>query len=492
MDVWTLNLRRLGATTSTGESASTGGGASTLQKELLRLLQTYIILLPDNMVAEVLDHYVTIDLLLILANNVDGGVRAQLLRLLEAMCERMDSDRFDALLDSQKLVHLANQLLIYPVTLEMVMACRQWVQAAMGQQQQLKKRNVGLIFLVALLPSLVAKYESTLIGCLQLMSELYEVCSTTRKFLMQRSLLLPTLVKCWLKMFEKRPFLKLNQRPGNHLLLFSYQICKSLFLSGSGSGSGVIVQGGGADVPANSWPTIWDFLNGLDYVGTASLVLPVRRGMRVIQAKILNGLLRKCLQRGGGGGEPHERYMNGLRKLQAMSMIFTRTSSIGSAGSGSGGVAGGGGGTEMKAKFNQLMEKSILFVQCKDSQYEPRPAEEDLVKTVIRLGLATKLKIGPVLIWAMSPFRSIELRLFVIKCLTHLMRSKHVKTYGLKFSIIRIFTKKFLGDVKAAEVVTPSNVALVKDFARFLNTHTSVDLWALLKVRQEGKGLQKD
>lgn len=467
-----------------------GTGASTLQRELLRLLRSYVILLPDNMVTEVLDHYVTIELLIVLANNADGGVRSQLLRLLAAMCNRMDAVRFHLLLEGFKFVHLANQLVIYPVNLEMIMTCRRWAQGEEETAAEQEKRNVGLIFLVAMLPHMIARHENTFVGCLQLLSEQYEVCSVTRKFLMQRTLLIPTLVKCWLKVYAKRPFLNLFQRPGSHLLMFSYQICKSLFLStggggggGSSHGTGGVLFAGGDALPI-SYPTIWDFLNGLDFVGSSSLAVPVRRGMRVIQAKILNGLLRQCLRE---REEPHERYMRGFRKLQSLSIGFMKN------GKSNGHVKGGGGGGgagDVKAMFNQLMERSILFVQCKDSQYEPRAAEEDLVKTIIRLGLATRLKIGTVITWGMSPFRSIDLRLFVIKCLTHLMKSKHVKTYGLNISIIRIFTKKFVGDVLVAvsagvsDTVTERNLKIVRQFARFLNTDTTVDLWALLKVSE--------
>lgn len=222
MDAWSLNFRRL-ATTANGEPTSSCG-AATLQRELLRLLRSYIILLPDNMVAEVLQHYVTLELLTILANNADGGVRCQLLRLLAAMCDRMDAAKFEQLLDSHRFVHLANQLVIYPVTLEMVMTCRGWVQRTTTTTTTIK-RNVGLVFLVAMLPYLVARYECTLVGCLQVLSELYEVCPMTRQFLMLRTLLLPTLVKCWVRLYAKRPFLNLLQRPGSHLLLFSYQVC---------------------------------------------------------------------------------------------------------------------------------------------------------------------------------------------------------------------------------------------------------------------------
>lgn len=236
-----------------------------------------------------------------------------------------------------------------------------------------------------------------------------------------------------------------------------------------------------------AWPTIWDFLNGLDFVEGASLAGPVRRGMRVIQAKILNGLLRQCLRGGGGGGgsrelATHERY---LRRLQSsLSIGFMRN------GGGAGGThthtGSGHSSHDVKALFHQLMDRSVRFVQGKDSRYEPRAAEEDLVKTILRLGLATRLKIGSVIAWAMSSFRSLDLRLFVVKCLAHLMRSKHVKTYGLNIPIIRVFTKAFVGDVLAAaaagaqaDVWTERNLRMVREFARFLSTDTSVELWAL-------------
>lgn len=467
-DVWSLNFRR-----QSSPNLENACGASTLQKELLRLLRTYIILLPDNMVAEVLEHYVTIELLTILANNADGGVRSQLLRLLAAMCDRMDGVKFYLLLENHRFVHLANQLVIYPVTIEMVMVCRRWVQKGAEEETAMQhaKRSVGLIFLVSMLPYLVPRYECTLLGCLQVLSE-QEGCSRTRKFIMQRTLLLPTLVKCWLKMYAKRPFLNLYQRPGSHLLLFSYQMCKSLFRSTPLVLEHPTIPEGMASI----LPTLWDFLNGLDFVGEASLAVPVRRGMRVVQAKILNGLLNGLCRR-----DPNERYMRGIRKLQSISIGFMRH--------GKAAKTGGSSANDVKALFNQLMERSILFIQYKDSQYEPRAAEEVLVKTVIRLGLATRLKIGSVITWAMSSSRSLELRWFVIKCLTHLMKSKHIKTYGLNISIIRIFTKTFAGDVLAAsaglsDVVTERNLGIVQQFAMFLNADTSVDLWDPFKVSE--------
>lgn len=400
---------------------------------------------------------------MILANNPNSQVRTEIINLLSIICDRLPIEKLNTYLKNFTFHHIANQLIIHPIQLDVADACKKWL---MGGAETLKdhklthqslsaagiiKQKMGLIFLFAILPQLVDHYECSLISCIQLIGNLVEMHPDIVSFMFEQSFIIPSLVKCWTKLYSKRTFMSHAERPGSVLMFFTYYLSKKAFLSTAQSG--------------NYYHCVWDLLHSLNYVANTSLSVAVRRGMRIVQAKILDGLLKQCVQK----FNPFHKYLWGIRRVQSKSVIYLKNSFISV--------------PEMKTKFTQLFEFSVLFIQSKDSQYEPKTAEMNLVRTIIQLGLVARIKIGSILTWSLAPFRDTELKLFAIKCLAHLMKSKHVLTYGINISMVRVFTKKILSEVKeGAEFVAPERVKMVVDFAKFLNTDSHTDMWAILKV----------
>ncbi|XP_059485723.1 lysosomal-trafficking regulator isoform X2 [Neocloeon triangulifer] len=90
---------------------------------LLLLLRDTILVLPDSMSQQVLNHVVRPDMLLAMANHADSRVRTAVVRVLSAYLQRATDEEINKFLKMKGFYLLANQLSQFEATAELVEAC---------------------------------------------------------------------------------------------------------------------------------------------------------------------------------------------------------------------------------------------------------------------------------------------------------------------------------------------------------------------------------
>lgn len=119
-----MNINRNTAQNSTPD---TSDGVIEIQNGFFNLLKDFILIFPDSSIQEVLAHYVTIDVVLVMANHHDASVRTSILRLLTHMCQRMSDNTKQLYYKCHYWHHLGNQIALNPVSLALVQTCCQWI-----------------------------------------------------------------------------------------------------------------------------------------------------------------------------------------------------------------------------------------------------------------------------------------------------------------------------------------------------------------------------
>ncbi|XP_069691772.1 lysosomal-trafficking regulator isoform X2 [Periplaneta americana] len=90
---------------------------------LLLLLRDTLLILPDNMAHQVLNHVVKAEFLLVMANHSDSRVRMAVVKVLSAYLHRSTDEEINKFLKLKGFHQLANQLNLFPASLELVEAC---------------------------------------------------------------------------------------------------------------------------------------------------------------------------------------------------------------------------------------------------------------------------------------------------------------------------------------------------------------------------------
>ncbi|XP_055679580.1 lysosomal-trafficking regulator isoform X3 [Lutzomyia longipalpis] len=423
------------ATTTTSKNAIS---IAIVQKELVKLMQSFIIIAPDCAINEVITHYVTFQLLLILANNPNGYVRAEVVVLLANLCDRLPQDRVVQYFRANYFHHIANQISIYPANYALMMSCRSLVINSQCCEASKLKQRIGIVLLIAILPQLMHSNKYSLKSSLLLICNLYEKNIELRSFLIECGLL-PSLVKCVINLYVKESRVNFTKGVASHILFTLYYLAKMFLTS----------------LDQRQVQYLWSLLNYLDYTEKETCSASVSQGVRSTQARILNGLLNACQQKYGYVKILRERTIKSIR-----SAIYLRKTKLTL--------------TEMKIRFQYIMERSVMFIQKKDSKYELQDEENELVRTIIKLGLIGRIKIGSIIIWSLCPSRGVDLRFFIIRCLSHLMKSKHVITFGFNLSLIRTFANYFYAVVSEMPgFITTNEFIMLSKFVKFIGGSSS-------------------
>ncbi|GAB0097780.1 hypothetical protein DMENIID0001_134480 [Sergentomyia squamirostris] len=419
-----------------------------LQKELLGLMQNFIIIMPDSLIVDVITHYVTFHLILILANNPNGDVRAEVVKLLSNLCDRMPHDKLMQYSKSYYFHHFANQISIYPANYALTMACQRLAMCGATSLSNYEsiyptindsgkyKLRIGVVLMISILPRLFPSHHQSLKSSLLLLCNIYEKHDDIRSFMVESGLV-PSLLKCIIVLYAKETSVDFTKGIANHILFTTYYLAK-MFLT------------------SNDYRHFASLLNYMDFVEEESCSLVVVQGIRGTQARILNGLLNACREKYDG--------MFLGNSMTVRSVIFIKGCNMSM--------------VDMKSKFQYLMERSIMFLQRKDSTYELLCEENELVRTVINLGLIGRIKIGSIIIWSLCPSRGVDLKFFIIRCLTQLMKSKHVITFGFNISMIRTLANHFYAVVSGMPAfVSTSKFIMLSKFVKFIGgSSTNADI----------------
>ncbi|GFG30500.1 hypothetical protein Cfor_08123, partial [Coptotermes formosanus] len=106
---------------------------------LLLLLRDTLLILPDNMAPQVLNHVVKVEFLLVMANHSDARVRMAIVKVLSAYLHRSTDEEINKFLKLKGFHQLANQLSLFPASLELVEACVSLVtRCNVGLEEQME------------------------------------------------------------------------------------------------------------------------------------------------------------------------------------------------------------------------------------------------------------------------------------------------------------------------------------------------------------------
>lgn len=119
-------------------------GVAALQSGLLLLLKDFLCLLPDCDIDDVLNHYIKIEFLLVLANHNSVCVRAAVIKLVSALTQRLFPQDIQVCIKALYPYHLANQLSISFCDSNMFDSCMEWVCGTMGSLDTILNRNINL------------------------------------------------------------------------------------------------------------------------------------------------------------------------------------------------------------------------------------------------------------------------------------------------------------------------------------------------------------
>lgn len=183
-------------------------GIIQTQIGFFNLLKDFILILPDSSIQEVLTHFVTFDIILIMANHYDTRVRCSIVRLLAVMCERLGKLTITQYTKSFYWHHLANQIALHMADMNLVQTCAQWVTGScLTIEQIVYADNVnicekhGLNSLIALIPQTVHDLTVSKLA-IRLMEKIYKSSVDARQYLIENGLL-PSLIKYLAKYFDR-------------------------------------------------------------------------------------------------------------------------------------------------------------------------------------------------------------------------------------------------------------------------------------------------
>ncbi|XP_075162277.1 lysosomal-trafficking regulator mauve [Haematobia irritans] len=119
-------------------------GIAVLQSGLILLLKDFLCLLPDNDIDDVLRHYIKVEFLLVLANHQSAQVRCAVIKLMNALTQRLFPQDVQACMKAYYPHHLANQLSIGHCDCNMFESCLEWVCDKIGSLNNMLKADMSL------------------------------------------------------------------------------------------------------------------------------------------------------------------------------------------------------------------------------------------------------------------------------------------------------------------------------------------------------------
>lgn len=348
-------------------------GIIYIQNGLLELLRDFILILPDTAVEEVLTHYVTMDIILILANNEIASVRASIVRLLSVMCDRSNN-----IPKTTQFFQLGNQIALYPAEHSLVQSCVQWVTGLFQSIDQLVQtssvkvsQKLGLSALIAIAPQTI--HDIILAKCLfQLLTHLFRRSDADSCSYMIEVGILPAIIKSLARVYVKWG------TENDNLINYIEQLMCSIALKSLST--------------AGSINVLWDLLNGITFI-EQNKNGPIYRGIRSSQATILFTLIKSFFSK----------YNNPSQwsfKL-AMSDICLNDCSLSSA--------------EKRTRLELLLDRTVQFVRTANPNHMLTQQEINLVEALVVLSMSGFSRGSSIIPWCLLPNNPMPLKYSIIK-----------------------------------------------------------------------------
>lgn len=366
----------------TQQQSRTAVGVRTIQTGFFGLLKDFILILPDRTIRDVLAHYVTVDIVLVLANHHVPAVRAAIVRLLTVMCQRLDDVSLMQYQRSHSWLHAGNQIALHAVDEQLALACCQWVTGGvclsidqMIVQADLRIADrIGMHALLAVLPSTIGDLM-LFRPLLQLIDRLYGAVANAeqRQYMVDQGLV-AVLAKC-VHLFHQR-WAGAQRDFADAVLLRVGQTVAGLAMRGSGSIN-----------------VLWDMLNLLTFHEDTRNG-HVLRGVRAYQADILHALLLAFLP-----GQRQQHAKGNVGKFSISEVALNANTTTLSA-------------SEQRTRFELLIDRAAQFVTIAESSHQPTDAELHVIHTLIQLTVSGLHRCAALITWSLCPARPLPLKLF--------------------------------------------------------------------------------
>ncbi|XP_037048186.1 lysosomal-trafficking regulator isoform X2 [Bradysia coprophila] len=384
-------------------------GITQLQNGLFNLLKDFILILPDASIQEVLSHYVTVDIILIMANHQDPGVRSSIVKLLSNICNRLDESVHNNCTKSYHWHHLANQISLHKADVNLVTNIVQWVTSRgltlsldqlVADNSARIEEKCGLYSLIAILPQCIHDLNLTQ-NVFTFMDKLYaHEAPNMRRFMIDIGIL-PSVIKAVTKFFSA--WGTTNPRVlGSIESLMGTISYKSLASNGNIS-------------------VVWDLLNGLSFM-EESETPTVQRCLRSTQAVILSKLLESFF--------PTDRLpTSGKFKFNASDVNLTECLlSL----------------SEKKIRFELLVNRALQFITHMDSSYIQTDEEIRLIESMVILSVSGCPHGNNIIGWGLCPSRPLPLKIFIIRKLWQHSRSNVLPTLACDGKVVKTMAHKFM------------------------------------------------
>lgn len=400
-------------------------GIIQIQNGLLELLRDFIMILPDTAIEEVLSHYVTFDIILILANNQNACVRSSILRLLAVMC-----DRYSNCLKNIYFFHLGNQISLYKAEFSLVQCCVQWITGSLQNIDQLIQsghfkvaQKFGLNPLIAIIPQTVHDI-SLAKSVFDFLCQLYNRADHEISSYMIDNGLIPAITKALARAYIKW---------GNDTDKLIDKI-EELFC----------LIGRKAITTAGCINVLWDLLNSITYVeqnkGGATY-----RGIRSTQATVLLYLIQLFF--------PKQNNPTNLNFKLVLCDINLNDSALSA--------------SEKRTRLELLLDRTVQFVRAADLAHARTSEETKLIEAIVTLSMSGFSRGGSVIPWSFLPSNPMPLKLFIIKQIWKHTKNGDCALIGCDPKLVKAMIHSFwLND---GETIPKADVQALENVCRTLN-----------------------
>lgn len=301
-----------------------------------------------------------IESFIMFANHQDADVRAALINLIHTLTNRQSADLVNLYEKSNYWIHLGNQLSIWPVNLNMVQACVEWIcgetlninEIVRNAQIEIQYRPAFRV-LISMLPSMTSDIE-----LLQnTIKFLYNVMEENFQYLMENGLV-TALIKSLINIGELGCFNCVG-RTLELIAVISFNTMGFMHI-------------------------LWELLYGLTYAERQN------KSVREVHLKILRILLNSCLVRQDRRGS----------RVGDMRYVYAIKRELGNLSA-----------SEIKTRFNLVHDRSVQYVLSWELINPFKLYEADFVKFMIDMYFSG-IQQGSLVLWSLNLPGCFEVKAF--------------------------------------------------------------------------------
>lgn len=381
-------------------------GIVHIQNGLIELLHDFILILPDPAVDEVLAHYVTVDIVLVLANNRNVSVRASIIRLLAVICDRASTccPTSSGIIKPIHFYHLGNQIALFPVEHPIAQSCVHWVTGSFQSIDQLIQTNNfrvmqkhGLSALIAIVPQTIHDINLAR-SVFEFLHLLYARTDADACACMHEMGLLPAMIKSL-----ARAYIKWGSENDKLIDQIEQLLCTIALR---------------ALCTAGCINILWDLLNCITFI-EQNKSGATYRGIRSTQATILLFLIKSFFSR-----QKNPAHWNFKMGDLNMSDCVLSVS-------------------EKRTRLELLLDRAVQFIRTANLEHAQTAQETKLIEAIVILSMSGFSRGSSIIPWSFLPGNPMPLKLFVIKLIWKHAKNGDLPSVGCDPKVVKTMIHAF-------------------------------------------------